>query len=280
MIPTGAARLAGVAGDPVSHSLSPILMRLWIEAAGLDAQYAPFPIAPEHFDRAVTGLARAGCVGLNVTLPHKEAALELADTATASARAVGAANLLTMKGMEIHADNTDIAGFLYALEPANINYDRAKALVLGAGGAARALVYALLTVGVTDLALCNRNLTRAEGLARDLAPGASLIPWEARDDVLADRTLIINATSLGLKGRKELTLDWDRVSPGSIAFDSVYTPLKTGFLTGAATRGLTAIDGLDMLIGQARPSFEAFYGQPVPALPDLRGQLVRYLEAS
>ncbi len=280
MIPTGAARLAGVTGDPVSHSLSPILMRLWIDAAGLDALYVPFPIAPENFDRAVNGLACAGCLGLNVTMPHKEAALELADSASASARAVGAANLLTMDGPKIHADNTDIAGFLYALEPANITYNKAKVLVLGAGGAARALVYALLTVGVSDLALCNRNLTRAQGLARDLAPGASLIPWEARNDVLADRTLIINSTSLGLKGRSELSLDWDRVSSGSVAFDSIYTPLKTGFLVGAAARGLTAIDGLDMLIGQARPSFEAFYGRPVPSLPDLRGQLMRYLEAS
>lgn len=280
MTTTGAARLAGVTGDPVSHSLSPILMGLWIDAAGLDALYAPFPIAPENFDRAVSGLASAGCVGLNVTLPHKEAALDLADSAAAAARAVGAANLLTMTDGKIHADNTDIAGFLYALEPANINYNKARVLIIGAGGAARALVYALLTVGVSDLALCNRNLPRAEGLARDLAPGASLVPWEARDDVLSDRTLIINATSLGLRGRNELSLDWDRVSPGSVVFDSVYTPLNTGFLTGAAARGLTAIDGLDMLIGQARPSFQAFYGQSVPELPDLRGQLVRHLEQS
>lgn len=279
MIPTGAARFAGVAGHPVAHSLSPVLMRHWIDAADLDALYVPFPVAPEDFDRVVAGLARAGCAGLNVTLPHKEAALELADTASASARAVGAANLLTFSASGIHADNTDIAGFLYALAPASIDYSKTRALVFGAGGAARALVYGLLTAGATKLAICNRNLTRAEGLARDIAPDASLVPWEARDDALDGSTLIINATSLGLGGRDDLDLDWQRVAPGSVAFDSVYTPLKTGFLASAADRGLTAIDGLDMLIGQARPSFQAFFGRPVPDLPAIRHRLIHQLEA-
>ncbi|WP_291843746.1 shikimate dehydrogenase [Maricaulis sp.] len=279
MTVSGAARIAGVTGDPVSHSLSPILMQIWIEAAGLDALYAPFPVLPQDFETAIRGLAKAGCRGVNVTLPHKEAALEFANASSSIARAVGAANLLTFTSAGIHADNTDIAGFLAALEPANLDYGKTRALVFGAGGAARALVYALLTVGVTKLAICNRNMTRAQGLARDIAPDADIIPWDARDDALSGSNLIVNATSLGLNGNTELVLDWQRVAPGSVAFDSVYTPLNTGFLAGAAGRGLTAIDGLDMLIGQARPSFQAFYGRPVPHVADLRNRLIRVLEA-
>ncbi|RKQ96743.1 shikimate dehydrogenase [Maricaulis maris] len=279
MTPTGAARLAGVTGDPISHSLSPVVMQYWIEAAGIDALYAPFPIKPEDFDSAVRGLAKTGCRGLNVTLPHKEAALEIAAATSSTARAVGAANLLTFTASGIHADNTDISGFLYALEPANLDYTKTQALVFGAGGAARALVYALLTVGVAQVSICNRNTTRAQGLAREIAPDAGIIPWDARDDALAGSNLIVNATSLGLNGTEDLVLDWQRVAPGSVVFDSVYTPLNTGFLAGARQRGLTAIDGLDMLIGQARPSFQAFYGRPAPHIPDLRDRLVRRLEA-
>ncbi|WP_323760781.1 shikimate dehydrogenase [Maricaulis sp.] len=279
MIPTGAALVAGVTGDPIAHSLSPVVMRHWIDAAEINALYAPFPISAENFDSVVRGLARAGCRGLNVTLPHKEAALELAQTASGPARAVGAANLLTFTPSGIHADNTDIAGFLYALAPANVEFSQARALVFGAGGAARAMLYALLTVGVTDIAICNRNITRAQGLARDIVPAARIIPWEARDDALQGRNLIVNATSLGLAGRDDLMLDWQRVGPGSVAFDSIYTPVKTRFLVDARARGLTAIDGLDMLIGQARPSFEAFFKRPAPALTDLRTRLLKHLEA-
>ena len=279
MTVTGAARLAGVTGDPVSHSLSPVLMQIWIEEAGLDALYAPFPVPAQDFDTAMRGLAKTGCRGVNVTLPHKEAALELANASSSIARAVGAANLLTFTPAGVHADNTDIAGCLAALEPANLDYSQTRALVFGAGGAARALVYALLTVGVPKLAICNRSIARAEGLAREIAPDADIIPWDARDDALAGRNLIVNATSLGLNGANDLILDWQRVAPGSVAFDSVYTPLNTGFLAGAAARGLTAIDGLDMLIGQARPSFQAFYGRPVPPVPDMRDRLIRVLKA-
>ncbi|MAC88412.1 shikimate dehydrogenase [Maricaulis sp.] len=279
MIPTGAAIVAGVTGDPIAHSLSPVVMRHWIDAAGIDALYAPFPISAGNFDRVVRGLAGAGCRGLNVTLPHKEAALELARTASGPARAVGAANLLTFTPAGIHADNTDIAGFLYALAPANVEFRKARALIFGAGGAARAMLYALLTVGVTDVAICNRNITRAQGLSRDIAPDASIIPWEARDDALQGRDLIINATSLGLAGRDELALDWQRVRPGSVAFDGIYTPVNTRFIVESRARGVTAIDGLDMLIGQARPSFEAFFGRPAPDLPDMRSRLLEHLGA-
>lgn len=274
---TGSAALAGVVGHPVAHSLSPRLMGHWIAALGLDAAYLPFAVAPEGFETFVRGLAQSQAGGLNVTLPHKEAALALADRATPAAKAIGAANLLTFGTAGITADNTDARGFLAALEPADIPYRQSTALVLGAGGAARALVHALVTSGISRLILTNRTRTRAESLAADLAPGSDVVDWEARHDALAQADLVVNATALGLKGDNDLEMDWLRAKPGTVAFDSVYTPLMTGFLTGASRAGLAMVDGLDMLIGQAVPSFEAFFGAPPPADPPVRPVLLEAL---
>ncbi|MAZ72225.1 MAG: shikimate dehydrogenase [Flavobacteriaceae bacterium] len=272
---TGQTRLAGVTGDPVAHSLSPLMMSHWIAASGLDAAYLPFPVAPTDFSDFVRGLAKSPSVsGLNVTLPHKEAALALADKATPAALAIGAANLLTFRGGEIHADNTDADGFLAALEPAEPDYGNAIALVLGAGGAARALVHALLTSGCATILLSNRTRSRADAIADEIAPEAEIIDWQDRDEALARADLVVNATSLGLKGGSELELDWSAARKGAIAFDSVYVPLRTGFLRGAEEAGLQAIDGLDMLIGQARPSFAAFFGCDAPHDPPVRPVLL------
>ncbi|WP_300542674.1 shikimate dehydrogenase [Maricaulis sp.] len=272
--PSGKAGFAGVVGDPVVHSLSPRLMAHWISICELDAFYVPFAVRPDGFEIFVRGLARSQAAGLNVTLPHKETALVLADTVSPAAAAIGAANLLTFKAGAVHADNTDAAGFLAALEPANIPYRQSTALVLGAGGAARAVVHALLTSNISRLILTNRNRDRAEQLAADLAPGAEIVDWDERSDVLACSDLVVNATSLGLKGETDLVMDWSAVKTGAVAFDSVYTPLETGFLAEARGAGLVGIDGLDMLIGQARPSFQAFFGRPAPERPDVRPILV------
>lgn len=274
---SGSARLAGVVGDPIAHSLSPALMRFWIEALDLDALYAPFAVPAAGFESFVEGIAESHMTGLNVTLPHKEAALALSDTASEAARRIGAANLLTFADGKIHADNTDAAGFLAALKPAKIKYRQSTALVLGAGGASRALVHALLTSGISRLILSNRSKSRAERLVDEIAPMAAVVDWDQKDNVLAEADLVINATSLGLKGVDPLQLDWKRAKPGSVAFDSVYTPLETEFLKGARQRGLTGVDGLDMLIGQARPSFRAFFGREAPILPPVRPALVAQL---
>ena len=274
---SGAARLAGVVGDPIAHSLSPRLMRFWIEALDLDALYAPYAVPASGFQRFVEGVSRSHMAGLNVTLPHKESALALAHTASEAARRIGAANLLTFEDGKIHADNTDAAGFLAALKPSGIKYRQSTALILGAGGASRALVYALLTSGISRLILANRSKSRAERLVEEIAPMAAVIDWDRKDDVLAEADLVINATSLGLKGVDPLKLDWKRAKPESVAFDSVYTPLETEFLKGARKQGLTGIDGLDMLIGQARPSFRAFFGREAPILPPVRPALIASL---
>ena len=274
---SGAARLAGVVGDPIAHSLSPRLMRFWIEALDLDALYAPYAVSATGFAPFVEGLACSHVAGLNVTLPHQESALALADTASDAAKRIGAANLLTFDAGKIHADNTDGIGFLAALKPANIKYRQSTALILGAGGASRALVHALLTSGISRLILANRSRSRAERLVDEIAPMAAVIDWDRKDDVLAEADLVINATSLGLKGVDPLKLDWKRAKPGTVAFDSVYTPLETEFLKGARACGLTGIDGLDMLIGQARPSFRAFFGREAPILPPVRPALIESL---
>jgi len=274
---SGSAALAGVVGDPVAHSLSPRLMGHWIGALGLDAAYLPFAVPPAGFERFVRGLACSQVAGLNVTLPHKEAALALSDRATPAAKAIGAANLLTFGPDGITADNSDARGFLAAIDPAGIPYRQSAALVLGAGGAARALIHALVTSGISRLILTNRTRDRAEALAADLAPLAAIVDWEDRNDALAEADLVVNATALGLKGASELEMDWIRAKPGAVVFDSVYTPLMTGFLAGASRAGLSVVDGLDMLIGQAAPSFEAFFGAPPPADPPVRPVLLKAL---
>lgn len=269
--------MAGVTGDPIAHSLSPRLMGAWIDALGLDAAYLPFAVAAADFGAFVHGLSKTQAAGLNVTLPHKQAALAMADRASPAARAVGAANLLTFSGGDIHADNSDVAGFLDALAPAKIDYRQCTAMVLGAGGAARAMVHALLTSGVSRLILTNRTRSRAEALAADLAPAAEIVAWENRSDVLCETGLVVNATAMGLKGETDLVMEWQEARPDTVVFDSVYTPLETGFLAGARAGGLATIDGLDMLIGQARPSFRAFFGVEAPAHPPVRPILLEAL---
>jgi shikimate dehydrogenase len=280
MRPTGAARIAGVVGDPIAHSLSPSLMSAWIEAAGINAVYTPYRVESEQAEAFFRVLARTNCAGLNVTLPHKQTALAASDEASKAARAIGAANLLTFRDGRIHADNTDAAGFLNALRAGGVDPSRGPALLLGAGGAARAILYALVEAGAPEIRLSNRSRTNATAMAADLAPGARIHNWERRDEALAGAALIVNATSLGLSGSGDLVFDWSRAPADAVVADSVYKPLETGFLRDAAGRGLKTIHGLGMLIGQARPSFEAFYGVSPPESVAAEDYLVSLLEAS
>jgi len=273
MKPSGAALVAGVAGWPISHSLSPRLMAAWIEAANIDAIYAPFAIGQAGAGEAFKALAKTGLTGLNVTLPYKVLALQSADQSSEAARIIGAANLLTFKDGKTCADNTDVAGFLTALSEGGANPKAGPALVLGAGGAARAIVYALKLAGCPEILLSNRTEERAKALARDIAPDSKIIPWENRDDGLKESHLVINTTALGLKSRDDLEIDWKKAPPTCFAVDIVYVPLETGFLKDASQAGLKTIDGLGMLIGQARPSFEAFYGQSANSELDVRSIL-------
>lgn len=277
---TGATRLAGVAGWPVAHSLSPLLMNAWIAASGLDAAYGAYPVRPETGLAALKAIGALGLSGLNITTPLKEMALKAADIASPTARAIGAANLLTARDGYLHAYNTDAPGFLEACQEADIDVTAGPALVIGAGGAARAIVHALVSAHAPRLIIVNRTRDRAQALAADLASDAWTPRWEDRHLALEEAALVVNATSLGLNGVGDPELDWRRARRRAAAIDAVYRPLRTPFLAAAAAAGLKTADGLGMLIGQARPAFEALFDAPPPESLDARGLLEAALRRS
>lgn len=280
MMPSGASRVAGVIGWPITHSLSPLIMRHWLDQAGVDGLYAPFAVEPGKLDESLHVFADTGMAGVNITLPHKEEARALCDELSESAQKIGAVNLLTFQDGKRIGDNTDATGFVQSLVENNVDISNHNALVLGAGGAARAIIHGLKSAGIASITLANRTQAKAEALADELAPGARILDWEAARRDPGEASLVINTTSLGLRREADLSLDWKRVAPGSIAVDIVYTPLMTGFLADAQSAGLQIIDGLGMLIGQARPSFEAFFGTAPPRDNDVRGRLIEKLGAA
>lgn len=278
MKPTGAALTAGVIGQPIAHSLSPLMMSAWIEAADINAIHTPYIATPHMFTPVVSALFRAGLKGLNVTLPHKTEALMIANRISDAADRIGAANLLTYVDGEIHADNTDAFGFISSLRKAGVEPEGKSVLVLGAGGASRAVTYGLLDAGARDIAIANRSLGKARDIARDLAPNAEILSWDDRSRLLGEVDIVVNATSLGLKGQIPLEMDWSGARDGLIAVDTVYTPLETQFLADARGRGLQGVDGLGMLIEQGKPSFQAFFGCAAPEQADIRSLLQQALE--
>ena len=269
---------AGVIGWPIDHSLSPAMMSHWISQTGLSAAYDPIAISPDDAETEIRKLAESGLSGLNVTLPHKLLALEMADEVSSAAKTISAANLLTFKDGSIKADNTDARGFILGLQDDGIEPSQGPALVLGAGGAARAVIHGLLESGNPEIFVTNRTRSRAEEI-RDHVDGAvRIVDWTDRSEALSDSCLIINTTSMGLKGENDLVLDWTRASRQAAAVDIVYSPLMTGFLSDAAAKGLQTQNGLAMLVGQARPSFQALFGRTAPDEPDMRDILSARLE--
>ncbi|WP_159012813.1 shikimate dehydrogenase [Acidisoma sp. S159] len=255
---TGHTRLAGVLGWPVSHSRSPRLHGFWLERYGIDGVYLPLPVRPEDFSVAVRGLMAAGFAGANVTLPHKQAAFACCDALEDAARATGAVNTLKFEGGRVIGDNTDGAGFIANLAAHKVEPKSGPALILGAGGAASAIGAALRDKDI-NISICNRSENRAEALARRI-PGARVIDWEARHDALADHTLLVNTTSLGMTGQPPLDLDLSHAAPGMAVADIVYAPLETPLLAAACAAGLLAVGGLGMLLHQAAPGFAAWFG--------------------
>lgn len=254
---------AGVMGWPVEHSRSPRLHGYWLEKYGIAGSYEHLPTPPEKFASALRRLAEEGWRGANVTIPHKESALALAEEATDRARAIGAANtLLIGDDGRIRADNTDAFGFIENLkELAGASWNRTEpALVLGAGGAARAAIYALLEEGVPEIRLANRTAARAEALATVFGARVRPVDWSAAEAALPGAGLIVNTTSLGMAGQPPLTLDLSGAEDAAVTTDIVYTPLITPFLAAADARGLKTVDGLGMLLHQGRPGFGAWFG--------------------
>ena len=276
---TGAARVAGVTGWPVKHSLSPRLHGFWLSKLGIDGIYAPFPIEPANFDTAVRGLRDAGVRGLNVTVPHKRAAFELADHLDDAARLIGAVNTLVFhEDGIIEGRNTDAPGFMANLLQHGVDPTVGPALVIGAGGAARAAVHGLLEAGAPRILLSNRSAGRAEDLIRD-AGDARLGMAESISEkqILAGTRLVVNTTSLGMGGKGCPELDLSALPPDAVVHDIVYTPLETPFLAAARARGLKTADGLGMLLHQAAPAFEAFFGASAGVDSELRKHLLEVL---
>lgn len=274
---------AFVVGHPVAHSRSPLIHGHWLQRLGLAGSYERLDVAPEAFDRFLRSVGEQGFVGGNVTIPHKEAALRLADEATPGARRVGAANTVWLENGRLMADNTDGFGFSSHLDAAlGPGWGKAfgTALVLGAGGAARAIVMALLDRGVETVVVANRTLDHAKQL-QDLAPGrVRSAPWSAIEALAPEVRLLVNTTSLGMAGQPALDLDLAGLPEDAAVADIVYVPLETGLLAAARAKNLRVVDGLGMLLHQAAPGFARWFGVTPEVTPELRALVVADLEAA
>jgi shikimate dehydrogenase len=255
--------LAGVIGAPVGHSRSPALHSYWLKRYGLRGHYIPMEIAQADLKEALRTLPKLGFVGLNVTLPHKEAVLALADVVTDRAALIGAANtLIFLKDGRLHADNTDGSGFVANLRQHAPLWQPSAgpAAVFGAGGAARAVVAALIEVGVPEIRIANRTRPRAEAIRSDFGAKVVVQDWVQAANMLEDARTVINTTSLGMTGKPEFRVPMDALNPAAVVNDLVYAPLKTQFLIEAEDAGCTVVDGLGMLLHQAAPGFERWFG--------------------
>lgn len=280
---TGKTRLAGIMGWPISHSRSPTLHNFWLDEHGIDAVYVPLPVRPEHLAQALRALPALGFRGCNLTLPHKQMAMSIVDRVDALARRIGAMNTVVVApDGSLEGSNTDVYGFRESLRDAAPDWTPAGSatVVLGAGGAARAVVAALIEAGVAEIRLVNRTLAHARRIAEDLAAPprrVSVYRWEERAALLADASLLVNTTSLGMAGEPELAIDLAGLPLAAIVVDIVYVPLETGLLAAARARGNRTVDGLGMLLHQGRPGFEAWFGVPVQATRELRAAVLTTL---
>ena len=270
--------LAGVIGHPIAHSKSPKLHGHWLKEHGLEGHYVPIDVAPENLEAVLRMMPKMGYVGANVTIPHKERALEIADQVTDRATLIGAANtLIFLEDGKILADNTDGYGFIQNLRNGAPDWDptAGAAVVLGAGGAARAVLASLLDVGVPEILLSNRTRARAEQLRDDFGARIKVIEWVQAGNVMEDGATVVNTTSLGMTGKPELRVPLDGLNADAVVTDLVYTPLMTNFLETAQAKGCTTVDGLGMLLHQAVPGFERWFGPRPEVTDDVRQVMLR-----
>ncbi len=265
--------LAGVIGSPIAHSRSPILHGHWLRAYGIRGHYIPMDIAADDLPEVLRALPKAGFVGCNVTIPHKETVLALADVISDRAALIGAANTLVFRqDGKIHADNTDGYGFIANLRQHAPDWNPAAgpAAVIGAGGAARAVVASLLEVGAPEIRVSNRTRARADTLRSEFGARVVVYDWVQAGNMLEDATTVVNTSSLGMEGKPEFRVPLDALSPAAVVSDLVYTPLRTHFLEEAAAIGCTTVDGLGMLLHQAVPGFERWFGHRPEVTENLR----------
>lgn len=259
---TAELKKAAVIGHPIGHSKSPLIHGTWLETYGINGSYEAIDILPEALKEEVEKLVEQGYAGFNVTIPHKEAIIPLCEVVDDSVKEIGAANTIVVKDGKLYGSNTDAFGFLQNIKETAPDFDfcTGPALVLGAGGASRAIIYALKTAGVPKIIISNRTREKAETLAREF--GAEVCDWDKRDnaDHMGAINLLVNTTSLGMSGRGPLEMDLSNLSEHALVTDIVYAPLYTDLLTRAEARGNSVVTGIGMLIHQARPGFERWFG--------------------
>jgi shikimate dehydrogenase len=272
MTTSGGRLRAGVIGWPVEHSRSPLIHGFWLQRFGIDAVYDRYPVPPGAFAEFASLIGRDGLVGANVTVPHKEAAFAACHRRTSVAEALGAVNLLWREDGLLWGDNTDVEGFLANLDESAPEWAQrpTSAVVIGAGGAARAILYGLLGRGFDRIALINRTLSRARTLADTFGKRVSAAPWEELGERLSGAALLVNASILGMAGEPPLELDIRSLPADAVVADIVYVPLRTPLIQAARARGLRTAEGLGMLLHQAAPAFERWFGRRPKVTSELR----------
>jgi shikimate dehydrogenase len=271
MIETSVPR-AGVVGWPIEHSRSPTIHRYWLKELGIPGTYDKFAVRPEDFLEFAATIGRHGFLGANVTVPHKEAAFAACDRRTEVAEALGAVNTLWREDRRLWGDNTDVAGFLANLDEVTPGWDERKrfAIVIGAGGAARGIIHALVSRGFERIAVVNRTQARAEALAQHFGASTVPMPWDDLATELSQADSLFNASSLGMVGQPPLTVDVNGLPQRAVVADAVYVPLRTPLIEAARARGLRVAEGLGMLLHQAAPAFARWFGTLPVVTPALR----------
>ena len=268
--------VAAVLGHPINHSKSPKLHNYWLSLFNIDGYYIPLDIDPRNFENSIRALSGLGFVGANVTIPYKEKVLKIADKISDRAAIIGAANTLTfLQDGRIYADNTDGYGFLQNIKCKYNDWSAGEgtSVVFGAGGASRAILGALIEDGANEVILANRTRSRADQLRSDFGAKIKVVDWMKVQNYLSDASTVINATSLGMDGKAELPIPLQGLKKNTLVTDIVYTPLNTPLLKNAAKRGCRTVDGLGMLIHQAIPGFERWFGMK----PDVSENLRKFL---
>jgi len=255
--------MAGVMGWPVAHSRSPIIHNHWIRQYGLQGAYGLFPVQPDRIEDAIRGLRALGLAGCNITIPHKVNAMKLMDVVDPLALRMGAINtiVVTPEGA-LHGYNNDGFGYIQSLRDAKPDWqaNAGPITVLGAGGAARAVVLSLLDQGATEIRLINRTRGKAQALADEFGAAIQVFDWSERNEALSDIALLVNTTNQGMHGQPELDIQLDRLPQSTLVSDAIYIPLETPLLRAARLRGNETVNGLGMLLNQARPAFKAWFG--------------------
>jgi len=271
--------LAGVMGWPVAHSRSPAIHSHWIAQYGLRGAYVQLPVQVGQLEQALRALPALGFAGCNLTIPHKVAALSMVDHVDPIAMRIGAVNTIVVQpDGSLHGTNTDAFGYIESLGQAQANWQASAgpAVVLGAGGASRAVLCALLDAGVAEIRLCNRDSGKAQALAHALDARITALPWAQRNEALQGAALLVNTTSLGMQGQEPLNINLERLPVQAVVSDIVYVPRITPLLAAAQARGNPIAEGLGMLLHQARPAFAAWFGR----MPTMSSELLQAVRSS